>query len=71
MDGDELTVTFDGALDESAVPAGSAFTVKATRSGTERDVDLAATNPVSVSGSEVTLALAEAVLAHRHGDGGL
>ena len=63
VDGDELAVTFDGALDESAVPAGSAFTVKATRSGTERDVDLAATNPVSVSGSEVTLALAEAVLA--------
>ena len=63
VDGDALTVTFNGPLDEGAVPAASAFTVKATRSGTERDVDLAATNPVSISGSTVTLALAEAVLS--------
>ncbi len=62
VDGDELTVTFDGALDGSAVPAGSAFTVKGTRSGTESTLSLAATNPVSVSGDEVTLTLAEAVL---------
>ena len=62
VDGDELTVTFDGDLDPNAVPAGSAFTVKGTRSGTESTLSLAATNPVSVSGSEVTLTLAEAVL---------
>ena len=57
-----LTVTFDGGLDTGSVPAGSAFTVKATRGGTERDVELAGTTPVSISGSAVTLALAEAVL---------
>ena len=62
VNGDELTITFEVALDTASVPAGSAFTVKATRSGTERDVDLAATDPVSVSGRKVTLALAEAVL---------
>ncbi len=71
VNGSALTVTFDGALDEDAVPAGSAFTVKGTRSGTESTLSLAATNPVAVSGSEVTLTLAEAVLARRHGDGGL
>ena len=43
------------------MPAGSAFAVKATRSGTESTLSLAATNPVSISGSEVTLVLAEAV----------
>ena len=62
VDGATLTVTFDGALDTGSVPAADAFTVKATRSGTERDVALAATNPVSISGSAVTLTLAEAVL---------
>ena len=62
VDGDTLTVTFDGGLDESSVPAASAFTVKATRSGTERAVALADTTPVSISGSAVTLTLAEAVL---------
>ncbi len=59
---DVLIVTFDGALDGSAVPAGSAFTVKGTRSGAESTLSLAATNPVSVGGSTVTLALAAAVL---------
>ena len=39
-----LTVTFNGALDEDAVPVGSAFTVKATRLGTERDVALVDTH---------------------------
>ena len=62
VDGAALTVTFDGALDEGSVPAASAFTVKATRSGTERTVALADADPVSVSGSAVTLTLAEAVL---------
>ena len=61
VDGAALTVTFDGALDEGSVPAASAFTVKATRSGTERTVALADADPVSVSGSAVTLTLAEAV----------
>ena len=58
---DTLTVTFNGALDTSSVPAADAFEVKATRSGTERDVDLAATGAVAVAGSTVTLTLAEAV----------
>ena len=61
VDGAALTVTFDGGLDEGSVPAASAFTVKATRAGTERTVDLADTDPVSISGSAVTLTLAEAV----------
>ena len=63
MNGATLTVTFDGALDEESVPAAGAFTVKATRAGTERTVALAATGAVDVSGSTVTLALAEPVLA--------
>ena len=62
VDGDALTITFNGALDEASVPAASAFTVKATRSGTERDVALAATGAVDVDGSTVTLTLAEALL---------
>ena len=62
VNGNKLTVTFDGGLDGSSVPAASAFTVKATRGGTERDVALAATTPVAVSGATVTLTLAEAVL---------
>ena len=61
VDGDTLTVTFNGDLDEDSVPAAGAFTVKATRGGTERDVALAAANPVAVSGSAVTLTLAAAV----------
>ncbi|MDE0362801.1 MAG: SwmB domain-containing protein, partial [Rhodospirillaceae bacterium] len=62
VNGNTLTVTFDGGLDTASVPAASAFTVKATRSGTERAVALAATTPVAVSGTTVTLTLAEAVL---------
>ena len=57
VDGATLTVTFNGALDTGSVPAADAFTV--TVAGDE--VDLADTNPVSVSGSTVTLTLAEAV----------
>ena len=63
VNGATLTVTFDGALDEGSVPAAGAFTVKATRSGTERTVALAATGAVDVEGATVTLALAEAVVA--------
>ena len=63
VDGDELEITFDGdlATDAGSLPAGTDFAEKATRSGTERDVDLAAADPV-VSGLTVTLTLAEAVL---------
>ena len=59
VDGDALTVTFDGRLDPNSRPAAAAFTV--TVGGSE--VALAATNPVSISGSTVTLALGEAVLS--------
>ena len=62
VNGAALTITFDGNLDENSEPAASRFTVKATRSGTERSVALAATDPVDVSGSTVVLTLAEAVL---------
>ena len=62
MDGDELTITFDGALDETSVPAASAFTVKATRGTTERDVALAASGAVAVDGATVVLTLAEELL---------
>ena len=55
--GDALTVTFNGALDPNSRPAADAFTV--TVGGTE--VELAATNPVAISGSAVTLTLAESV----------
>ena len=57
VDGAALTVTFDGGLDADSVPAASAFAV--TVGGTA--VSLAATNPVAVSGSTVTLTLAGAV----------
>ena len=63
VNGAVLTVTFDGALDEDAVPAKSAFTVKRTRSGTETTVTLADANAVDVDGAQVTLVLAEAVLS--------
>ena len=58
VNGDALTVTFDGELDPDSVPAADAFTV--TVGGTE--VELASANPVSISGTAVTLNLAEAVL---------
>ena len=59
-----LVLTFDGGLEEDPeqVPQARAFTVKRTRSGTETTVSLIATNPVAVSGTQVTLSLAEAVL---------
>ena len=57
VDGATLTITFNGALDPGSVPSEDAFTV--TVAGSE--VDLAATSPVSVSGSTVTLTLASAV----------
>ena len=57
VDGDELTVTFDGPLDTGSVPAAGDFAVKV---GGEAAA-LADTNPVNVAGSAVTLTLAEAV----------
>ena len=55
-----LTLTYDEALDPASKPAASAFTVKVD--GTE--ASLAATDPVAVAGSAVTLTLAAAVSAH-------
>ena len=57
--GATLTITFDEDLDTSSTPAGTAFTVKVASS----KVSLANTNPVAVSGSAVTLTLANAVTA--------
>ena len=65
VNGAVLTVTFDEGLDTASVPAGSAFTVKHTRSGTETTLGLASSNPVAVSGATVTLnlVLAEPMLS--------
>ena len=57
VDGATLTITFDEALDTSAVPAKAAFTVTAGGSETP----LADTGAVAVAGSAVTLTLAAAV----------
>ena len=54
---DRLTLTFDEKLDRNSVPAADAFTV--TVNGSE--VSLASVEPVSVSGSTVTLFLAAAL----------
>ncbi len=60
VNGDELTITFDGGLDEDAgsKPAGTDFAVTVNGSA----VSLTETTPVAVSDTTVTLALAEAVL---------
>ncbi len=60
VDGDELTITFDGGLDEAAGSKPEATDFAVTVNGSA--VSLAETNPVAVSGSTVTLTLAEAVL---------
>ncbi len=57
VNGAEVTLNYDRALDTSSTPAASDFTVKVD--GTA--VSLANTNPVVVSGSAVTLTLASAV----------
>ena len=57
VDGAALTLSYAEALDESSEPAASAFTVKADTN----EVSLAASNPVAVAGSAVTLTLAAAV----------
>ena len=57
-----LALTFDKALDEASVPGAGAFAVRVTpRGGTQAARALAATDPVTVSGSTVTLALASPV----------
>ena len=60
--GNALVLTYDEDLDASSVPAGSAYTVKVGPSGSLATVNLAGTNPVTVSGRTVTLTLASAVL---------
>ena len=58
VNGAELVLTYDAALDATSVPAATAFTV--TVEGAAVSV-----STVSVSGMAVTLGLAEAVLAQR------
>ena len=58
-DGVTLTLSFSGSLKEASVPAGTAFTVKATPAGgSEAPAPLAGVDPVIVAGSTVTLKLA-------------
>ena len=57
VSGNRLTLTFNAPMDRGAVPEASAFTVKVNGSA----VSLAGSNPVSVSGRDVTLTLAAAV----------
>ena len=62
VSGDALTVTFDEALDTGSAPVGSAFTVTATESGTERTINGTAA-AVGIDGATVTATLASAVTA--------
>ena len=59
VNGNRLTLTFNAPMDGAPKPAASAFTVKVNGSA----VNLAGSNPVAVSGREVTLTLAAAVVA--------
>ena len=61
VDGTALALTYDEALDPASAPAGSAFAVRAGPSGSLATVALANTDPVTVSGTTVTLTLASAV----------
>ena len=66
-DGLTLTITYNEALNDSSAPPTTAFTVEATPAGaSEATVDLASGDPVSVSGSAVTLKLARPI-AHNDG----
>ena len=66
-DGLTLTLTYNEALKESAVPDNSVFTVKATPAGgSEAEVALASSDGVTVSGSTVVLKLAVPI-AHNDG----
>ncbi len=60
VNGTTLTVTFDDALDTGSTPAGSAFTVSATRPGGSART-FAGTGTASVAGMSATVTLAEAV----------
>ena len=62
VDGDELVVTFDTALDATSKPAGSAFTVTATKSGSSRTIAGTAAS-VAISGAAVTATLSAAAAA--------
>ena len=57
IDGVNLVLTYDRALDETSVPAADAYTVSVDGS----EVPLAATDPVSVSGTRVILKTAAVV----------
>ena len=57
VNADAVTLTWDEALDEASVPGAAAFTVRV--GGVARE--LAASGPVTVSGSTVTLTLASPV----------
>ena len=59
VNGVTLTLTWNESLDESSVPAGSAFTVEVNGVS----ASLASGNPVSLSGARVTLTLAVAAVA--------
>ena len=61
IDAATLTLNFNEALHAGSVPAASAFAVKVGGGSAET---LAATNPVAVAGSAVTLKLALPVAAH-------
>ena len=63
VNGATLVLTFNGGLDGRLVPAGSAFTVARTRAGSTTTVPLTQPSPVAVSGTRVTLSLAEAVVS--------
>ena len=62
--GTKVTLAYDEALDGNSTPAASAFTVKVDQTDDSTDnpvaVTLASSNPVAVSGMEVTLTLASA-----------
>ena len=60
--GNTLVLTYDEALG-AATPAASAYTVTAGLAGSPATVNLAGSNPVTVSGRTVTLKLATAVAA--------
>ena len=59
VNGNTLTLTYDEALDTASVPGRDAFAVTVNGNG----ANLAAGNPVAITGSAVTLTLASAVTA--------
>ena len=61
VDGTTLTVVFDENLDTGSAPAGSAFSVTATRADGQARTIAGTGAAVSISGQEVTVTLASAV----------